>query len=438
VVDCEPGAGRRPGKILFWDEQLSSDNTVACGTCHAFRVGGADPRPAMLPGPDGLPGTADDLPGHPGADGVLGSADDQPVVHPGADGLFDTGDEVRGSMGVVRRDAVGEPVDDPVFGFGPQVTPRATPNFFSAILAPDVLWDGRAEGQFVDPEDGTTVLIASEGGLESQATLPLFNPVEMAKEGRTPAELAAKIAASVPWLQNVDHPPDVAARLASDPSYPELFQDAFGDPAVTTARVAFAIATYERTLVPDQTPFDLGTLTPAQQNGRSAFLSSECDNCHEPGPGPGHNFSDSSFRFLGLRPADEDLGRQEITGGGSCQAGAFKVPSLRNVGLKPHYMHTGDFETLAEVLAFYATSPTLPSCEDEIPINLGADMLDVMDFLQNGLTDPRVANETFPFDSPTMLPEPSHAWMQSTGLLALIALRRPLVRRLRTQRLSTR
>ena len=22
------------GKILFWDEQLSSDDTVACGTCH--------------------------------------------------------------------------------------------------------------------------------------------------------------------------------------------------------------------------------------------------------------------------------------------------------------------------------------------------------------------------------------------------------------------
>jgi len=23
------------GKILFWDEQLSSDNTVACGSCHS-------------------------------------------------------------------------------------------------------------------------------------------------------------------------------------------------------------------------------------------------------------------------------------------------------------------------------------------------------------------------------------------------------------------
>ena len=32
------------GKILFWDEQLSSDDTVACGTCHIPAAGGGDPR----------------------------------------------------------------------------------------------------------------------------------------------------------------------------------------------------------------------------------------------------------------------------------------------------------------------------------------------------------------------------------------------------------
>ena len=34
------------GKILFWDEQLSSDNSVACGTCHRPAWGGADARNA--------------------------------------------------------------------------------------------------------------------------------------------------------------------------------------------------------------------------------------------------------------------------------------------------------------------------------------------------------------------------------------------------------
>ena len=32
------------GKALFWDEQLSSDRSVACGTCHRWEAGGSDPR----------------------------------------------------------------------------------------------------------------------------------------------------------------------------------------------------------------------------------------------------------------------------------------------------------------------------------------------------------------------------------------------------------
>ncbi|NJL73253.1 MAG: hypothetical protein HC888_17805, partial [Candidatus Competibacteraceae bacterium] len=54
------------GKALFWDEQLSVTNTVACGTCHRPSNAGADPRAAA-----GGPGTT-----HPGANGQLGDADD--------------------------------------------------------------------------------------------------------------------------------------------------------------------------------------------------------------------------------------------------------------------------------------------------------------------------------------------------------------------------
>ena len=57
------------GKILFWDEQLSSDGSMACGTCHIPSVGGAELRsgPATrFPGPDGVFGTADDGFGSPG------------------------------------------------------------------------------------------------------------------------------------------------------------------------------------------------------------------------------------------------------------------------------------------------------------------------------------------------------------------------------------
>src|SRR5689334_16213109 len=60
------------GKTLFWDEQLSSSRTVACGTCHRAETGGSDPRSvngtasATNPGPDGILGNADDLTGSPG------------------------------------------------------------------------------------------------------------------------------------------------------------------------------------------------------------------------------------------------------------------------------------------------------------------------------------------------------------------------------------
>lgn len=38
------------GKMLFWDEQLSADSTVTCGTCHIPAAGGIDPREAVHPG----------------------------------------------------------------------------------------------------------------------------------------------------------------------------------------------------------------------------------------------------------------------------------------------------------------------------------------------------------------------------------------------------
>ena len=54
------------GKFLFWEEQLSANNAVACGTCHAFSAGGVDVRDGVNPGLDGLYGTADDIHGSQG------------------------------------------------------------------------------------------------------------------------------------------------------------------------------------------------------------------------------------------------------------------------------------------------------------------------------------------------------------------------------------
>src|SRR5262245_48176313 len=55
------------GKILFWDEQLSTSNTVSCATCHNPAVGGSDSRPRVRnAGVDGVLNTVDDLFGSSG------------------------------------------------------------------------------------------------------------------------------------------------------------------------------------------------------------------------------------------------------------------------------------------------------------------------------------------------------------------------------------
>ena len=101
------------------------------------------------------------------------------------------------------------------------------------------------------------------------------------------------------------------------------------------------------------------------------------------------------------------MGRQAITGIEE-DGGEVKVPSLRNVGLKARFMHTGEFSRLSEAIVFYDNAIALPG-RDDIPnggaynFNItGYVPYDLEAFLRNGLTDPRVKNETFPFDRPKL------------------------------------
>jgi cytochrome c peroxidase len=320
--------------------------------------------------------------------------------------VFGNDDDVNGSPGIALLDSTNTPIPHPDFGFGPQVTRRAAPVFIGAQWAQLLFVDGAAGQHFQDPVTGA-MLIQSGAALENQAVRPPLGVSEMAKQGRDWAEVTAKLEASVPLALATDLPADVAARLASSPTYPELFQDAFGDPAVTPARIAFALATYERTLVPDQTPWDrfmagdTTALTPNQQLGWDAFKESLCATCHLP-----PLFTSGQFHNIGVRPPDEDLGKQEVTGLES-DRGKFKTPTLRNAALKSSFMHNGRLVTMAQALDFYlndrgdqfldSLDPLMPQVD--IPVEL---QLPLLDFLENGLTDPRVENEQFPFDRPTL------------------------------------
>jgi len=360
------------GKMLFWDEQLSSNDTISCGGCHQPASGGADVRISI----------------HPGPDHVVPSADD-----------------IAGSQGVARINVFGIPVSDPVFGLNPQVTSRAAPTVIGAAYATDNFLDGHARTTFTNPETGT-VSIVSGGGLESQAVNPFLSPVEMAHEGRTWNDVRLKLQTILPLRDATDLPPDLDAVVASHVTYPQLFAAAYGSTSITAERIAFALATYERTLVPDQTPWDrtmrgeANGMTPIQKFGWDIFRVTPCQTCHAP-----PRFSDQTFRNIGIRPISDDIGRQAVTGS-SADAGRFKVPTLRNVGLKPTHMHNGRITTIRDAMLWYRIVNTdrFPQNLDPLlPITIQTNAEDaVVDFLTNGLTDPRVAAETFPFDRPAI------------------------------------
>lgn len=368
------------GKILFWDEQLSSDNSVACGTCHIPESGGADPR------------------------SVLDEA-----VHPGPDGILQSPDDIRGSMGLVACTASGAMFDDGVFFPKRQVTGRKAPAFIGAQWSPEIFWDGRARSTFLDPATGLPA-IASGGALENQSLGPPLSGVEMAFLSRDLGDILAKLPNVKPLGLASNLPPDVAATLALIPTYPQLFALAFGTPEITARRIAFAIATYERTLVPDQTPWDAwqagntAALTPDQVDGLNLFMSPSvnCNQCHVP-----PLFTDHTFRNIGLRPVAEDIGRQAVTQD-VADRGKFKVPTLRNSGLRMPVFHNGSGDSMTEVLSFYDAGGNFSENLDPliVPLNLSqVDRAKIADFVANALTDPRVALGLPPFDRPTLRSE---------------------------------
>lgn len=368
-------AKRVLGKILFWDEQLSSDNTVACATCHTPGIGGGDARRRRTAG---------------------------------FDGVLNTPDDVFGSPGVMQADVLGNYLRSAQFGLGAQATGRNSPDFMNGAYGPQMFWDGRASGTFRDPVTNA-ILIPTGGALESQAVGPIVNSVEMAHMNRDWTAVTTKLQGVRPMGLARGLQADVAAVLTPSTTYASLFQAAFGDAAVTPSRIAFAIATYERTLYPNDTPFDrtqngqAGGLTPQQQQGFQAFQASNCIACHV-----APQFTGNGFRNIGLRPPQEDTGQQGITGV-AADAGKFKVPSLRNAGLKTSFMHNGQFTNIGQVIGFYArapgAAPQFPQNQDPLmaTVNVPPPAAQVItDFIVNGLRDARVANQTFPFDVATL------------------------------------
>ena len=102
------------GKALFWDEQLSSTRTVACGTCHFSTNGGSDPR------------------------AIVNNARSR---NPGADGIFNTADDVFASPGVISNNSDGSYNWSTTYGFHEQVTGRKSRSYIDAGYSNLLFWD---------------------------------------------------------------------------------------------------------------------------------------------------------------------------------------------------------------------------------------------------------------------------------------------------------
>lgn len=175
-------------------------------------------------------------------------------------------------------------------------------------------------------------------------------------------------------------------RLAQIPEYVRLFNEVFGDPSPTYGHALLAVATFERTIVSQNVPFDAylqgdaTALSDQAKQGYELFTGkARCIACHN-----GALISDDSFHNTGVpssplfsnnplnqitlrfqhwakgvteeeyNTASLDLGLYYITKLNTDQ-GKFRTPGLRDVCYTAPYMHNGVFHTLEEVVAFYNT-----------------------------------------------------------------------------------
>jgi cytochrome c peroxidase len=204
------------------------------------------------------------------------------------------------------------------------------PTVFNSGLNFRQFWDGRA------------------ATLEDQIDGPVNNPKEMGSS----------------W-------PEVIGKLGQDREYVRAFRALYPD-GLQSATIKDAIATFERSLITPNSPFDRflrgdgQALTEQQLAGYRLFKAYGCVACHQ-----GVNIGGNMFQKFGVardyfadrgHVTTSDLGRFNVTGLERDRY-RFKVPSLRNVALTAPYFHDGSAATLEQavnIMARYQLGRTLP------------------------------------------------------------------------------
>jgi cytochrome c peroxidase len=204
--------------------------------------------------------------------------------------------------------------------------------------------------------------------LEDQIIGPLTNPVEMANP-------------SMGYVVN---------RVRKLPGYEDQFRRTFSE-GVNVATIGKALASYQRTLLSGNSPFDRwyfgkdqGAVSQEVKVGFKIFSGrGQCVTCHTVTKDAAlftnqgfHNTGVAHLKLIPeksvdvdlgggltvsmprtqvnevLTPPEQDRGRYEVTHDPT-DLWRYKTPSLRNVALTAPYMHNGALLTLEEVIDYY-------------------------------------------------------------------------------------
>lgn len=148
-------------------------------------------------------------------------------------------------------------------------------------------------------------------------------------------------------------PDELIVELGNISAYQTLFEKAYPGEGITLTTITKAIASFERTIVSAESPFDRwikgdeAAISEAAKHGFDLFEGkANCIACHH-----GFNFTDNSFHNTGLKGGG-DPGRFAVVPV-MILKGAFKTPTLRDVTLSEPYMHNGIYKTLEEVIDHY-------------------------------------------------------------------------------------
>ncbi|MBF0265077.1 MAG: c-type cytochrome [Gammaproteobacteria bacterium] len=194
------------------------------------------------------------------------------------------------------------------------------------INAPTVFNSGYSIAQFWD---------ARASSLEDQVFFPIHDDLEMGSN----------------WKE-------VISKLSAVPDYVHSFKSIYKK-EISRELIQDAIASFERSLVTLDSPFDLylkgndHAISVKAKKGYDLFKSYGCISCHH-----GRLVGGNMYEKMGLIKnyfdkddiKKEDLGRFNVTGKENHKH-EFKVPSLRNIELTAPYFHDGSSKTLANAVS---------------------------------------------------------------------------------------